>query len=228
MEHASIAAFARFSLQLLSLGAPADLLEASVQAQRDETHHARLAFSLASRYRGEDIGPGPLPLEGSLSESSWESIFVGTILEGCIGETRAALEAAEAALGCTDRVVAEVLSQIAHDEANHAALAWRAVAWMLSERPELVEVARDAFARASSEGPSSSGRPRGAASYGVLDSEQLTRAWERARREVIEPCARALLAAHVHSSPLHDKIVRTAAASGPSTRMIRPSGAAGT
>src|SRR5690606_26260413 len=41
MEHASVAAFARFTLQLLSLGAPAALIEASNQALIDETRHAR-------------------------------------------------------------------------------------------------------------------------------------------------------------------------------------------
>ncbi|MEO6598422.1 MAG: hypothetical protein ABIQ16_01020, partial [Polyangiaceae bacterium] len=46
MEHASIAAFARFSLQLLSLGAPAELVEACNRALVDETAHTRLCFAL--------------------------------------------------------------------------------------------------------------------------------------------------------------------------------------
>src|SRR5262249_9765660 len=41
MEHASIAAFARFVLQLTSLGAPPELVEASNAALADETRHAR-------------------------------------------------------------------------------------------------------------------------------------------------------------------------------------------
>ena len=57
MEHASIAAFARLSLELLSLGAPPDLLRQSASAQADEIHHAEICFSLASHYLGEGISP---------------------------------------------------------------------------------------------------------------------------------------------------------------------------
>ena len=39
MEHASIAAFARFALQLLAVGAPPDLILAGQRAMADETNH---------------------------------------------------------------------------------------------------------------------------------------------------------------------------------------------
>src|SRR5690606_23842857 len=89
MENASVAAFARFTLQLLSLGAPAALIEASNQALIDETRHARKCFALASAYAGDAVGPGALPLEGALENTNWEAILEATVLEGCIGETRA-------------------------------------------------------------------------------------------------------------------------------------------
>src|SRR5262249_8003152 len=50
MEHASIAAFARFTLQLLAVGAPPDLVMAAQRAMADETNHAQLAFALAAAY----------------------------------------------------------------------------------------------------------------------------------------------------------------------------------
>ncbi len=59
MEHASIAAFARFTLELLAVGAPADLIRDSNAAASDETRHAELCFALASEYLGESEGPGP-------------------------------------------------------------------------------------------------------------------------------------------------------------------------
>ena len=49
MEHASIASFARFSLQLLALGAPARLVRDAQAAALDEVRHAEHAFSIASR-----------------------------------------------------------------------------------------------------------------------------------------------------------------------------------
>jgi len=131
MEHASIAAFARFSLQLLSLGAPADLVEACTQALSDETAHALLCFDLASAYAGRAIGPGPLDVSGSLLGSSLADIVDLVIAEGCFGETSAALEALESAEIATDPVVAAAYAQIAQDEQRHAELAFRFVRWAL-------------------------------------------------------------------------------------------------
>jgi hypothetical protein len=67
LEHASVASFARFSLQLMAAGAPASLVEAAHRAALDEIEHARLTFRLASRYEGRALGPGPLPVDGSVA-----------------------------------------------------------------------------------------------------------------------------------------------------------------
>lgn len=53
MEHASIAAFSRFVLELLSLGAPADLVRDAGRAMSDEIAHAEACFALASAYAGD-------------------------------------------------------------------------------------------------------------------------------------------------------------------------------
>jgi hypothetical protein len=145
MEHASIAAFARFSLQLLSLGAPPDLVEACTQALADETAHALLCFDLASAYAGRAIGPGPLHVSGSLLGSSLADIVDLVIAEGCFGETSAALEALEAAETATDPVVAKAYAQIAQDEQRHAELAFRFVRWALQRGDAAV---RERIARA--------------------------------------------------------------------------------
>jgi hypothetical protein len=131
MEHASIAAFARFTLQLMSLGAPADLIERSNAAMRDETHHAKLAFSIASAYAGHDVGPGPLDVTGALEGGSLREILINVVREGCIGETVAAVEAAEALEHAVDPVVRNALARIAKDELRHADLAWQFVRWAI-------------------------------------------------------------------------------------------------
>ncbi len=131
MEHASIAAFARFTLQLLSLGAPFALIAESNRAQRDETNHARLAFTLATRFSGSPCGPGPLDVRDALVEMSPAAILATTIVEGCVGETVAALEASAALEQCCDEEVRRVLGQVVEDETRHAQLAWRTVQWML-------------------------------------------------------------------------------------------------
>lgn len=140
MEHASIAAFARFALQLLALGAPADLLTATHDAMRDETLHARLAFGLASRYLGACIGPARLDCSDALTAWDLGSVALGTLLEGCIGETMAALDARDALARCSDPTTRSVLALIVRDETRHAELAWRFIHWALQREPALAQL----------------------------------------------------------------------------------------
>jgi hypothetical protein len=138
MEHASIAAFARFSLQLLALGAPPELVDACTQALADETEHTKLCFQLASAYAGHAIGPGPLDIGHSLEATSLDQVVELVIVEGCFGETRAALEALEAADAATDPVIVAAYTRIARDEQRHAELAFRFVRWALAQGGQLV------------------------------------------------------------------------------------------
>src|SRR5690606_35836975 len=119
MEHASIAAFARFTLQLLHLGAPPSLIEDAQRAMADETQHAQDCFGLASRYLGTAVGPGALSMNQALQETSLEDIVLLTVREGCIGETCAALEAAEAYEETTEPDTKIVLDRIRGDEFRH-------------------------------------------------------------------------------------------------------------
>jgi hypothetical protein len=139
-EHASIAAFARFMLELLAFAAPAELVADTARAIDDERRHAKLCFALASAYAGRATGPAALDIDGALGPSDLGRSLLTTIREGCIGETVAALEAAELAQRVTDPVVRQVLEGIAGDEKRHAELAFRFVKWTLGERPELASV----------------------------------------------------------------------------------------
>jgi hypothetical protein len=205
MEHASVAAFARFTLQLLSLGAPAVLVEQSQQAMADELLHARLCFSLASAYADEPLGPGPLPTEHALDLSSLEDIAALTLHEGCIGETIAALEASEARAAARDPAVREVLTRVEADERRHAELAWRFVSWALNTggpgvqrriQGELASL-REATAARSSGDASVDG-----AAHGLLSAAQRAELRAAALRDVVLPCARALLGVGHDAEPV--------------------------
>ena len=148
LEHGSIAAFARFQLQLLSLGAPPELVEACTRALADETAHARLCFSLASAFAGRDIGPGPLDVSGSLAATSLLDVVDLVLAEGCFGEAGAALEALMAAESETDPVLIAAYRHIAADEQRHAELAFHFVRWALRRDHEGV-TARNAAAIAT-------------------------------------------------------------------------------
>jgi hypothetical protein len=136
MEHASVAAFARFALQLLQLGAPPDLLELTTRAMAEETRHARLAFGIASALGGVEVGPAALNIDNSLGKMSLVDVARLVVREGCIGETSAALEAREAASRATEATLAAALDRVADDESRHAELAWRFVGWALEQEPQ--------------------------------------------------------------------------------------------
>lgn len=133
LEHASIAAFARFSLQLLTLGAPPELVEACTRALADETAHTKLCFELASAYAGRPLGPGPLVIADCLGAVSLEEVLDLVIQEGCFGETGGALDAQRAADEASDPVIRAAYAQIAGDETRHAELAFRFVGWALRQ-----------------------------------------------------------------------------------------------
>lgn len=150
LEHASIASFGRFALELLAVGAPSDLIELAHAAALDEVRHARLMFGLASAYAGTTLGPQVFPFGGAVPVSDrLADIAARTVLEGCIGETLASLLAAEQASRAEDPAVRQVLAGIAEDEARHAELAWKTVAWAVSVGGEAVRCAvAEAFERA--------------------------------------------------------------------------------
>jgi hypothetical protein len=197
MEHASIAAFARFALELLALGAPAELVEAATSAMADETRHTKLCFELAARYGAADLAPGPLAMGGAIASFELINVVDRAILEGCFGETGAALEAGWAAEGATDPVVRSALETIAADEARHAALAFRFVAWAAERdarvlpllerrlREELARPSRPTSARAAAELDT-------LARHGVLDRATREAARRQALSEIVAPAVRAL------------------------------------
>jgi hypothetical protein len=131
MEHASIASFARFTLDLLAHGAPPELVDMAQRAALDEVEHARLCFGLAARYSALDRGPAPLSAaDMQVAPSLWHAA-VAAFREGCVGETLAALHARAALERAQDPQVRRALTRIADDEARHAELAWRFVAWAM-------------------------------------------------------------------------------------------------
>lgn len=199
LEHASVASFGRFALELLAVGAPPDLVAMAHQAALDEVRHARLAFALASAYAGTPLGPGPFPFGGSVAVSAdLADIAARVVREGCVGETLASLIAAEQRARAVDPAVAEVLADIAEDEARHAELAWRTVAWAVAQGGASVQRAvAEAFAEALGTGTALAVVAGGEgilAAHGRPGEDVLRAAVQRALEDVIRPAALALLA----------------------------------
>jgi hypothetical protein len=205
LEHASIAAFARLTLELLHLGAPPELVSASQAASLDEVRHAGSCFALGSRLAGEPLGPGCLDVSGNLLALTLERLVETTFEEGCVGETLAALIAGQARASATDHDVVIALEEIARDEASHAALAWRIVAWAIELGGEKAEAAlRRALSRALERERTvelpvlAAGVDRAAwARFGRLTPAELGEVRAAGLRDVIVPCVEALLAQRV-------------------------------
>jgi len=140
-EHASVPAFSRLSLSLVALGAPAYLVEAAHRAALEEIAHARLAFSLASAYAGEAVGPGLLPAlqtAPAVTATSLAELAAESLLDGCLLEGVAAEVARRALARARDPQARTALAVIARDEASHVALAWDVVHWCWAEGGDLV------------------------------------------------------------------------------------------
>ncbi len=200
-EHASVASFARFALELMAVGAPASLVADAHQAALDEVRHARLCFGLAAGYGGEAMAPSPFPFGGHVEVGGdLAALAAATAREGCLGETLAALTAAEQLARATDPAVRRTLAVIADDEARHAELAWRTVAWALAEGGAPVRAAvLEVFGNAARYLPFGAGAVTGiapavAAAHGRLGADHARKATVRAIAEVIMPCEAALFA----------------------------------
>jgi len=146
-EHASIAAFARFTMLLLSVGAPPDMVRDSQRASLDEIEHARACLSLALRYGAVSLGPTELDLTGTLEPLSLTEIAVLTAEEGCVGETFGVALAVEQAERARDPMVRRVLARIVRDEARHTQLAWEFVAWAAKRGGRTVSIEVEAAVR---------------------------------------------------------------------------------
>jgi hypothetical protein len=194
-EHASVASFGRFALELLAAGAPADLLDGAHRAALDEVRHARLCLSLASAYAGEPVEPARFPFDDRVEVTSDLAVLAARAArEGCVGETIAAVHAAEQLSRATDPAVRAALAIIAEDEARHAELAWRTVRWAIGEGGAPV---RDAVAAVFASLGSAEAREEAASddrleAHGRLGSSATRAAAARALEEVVKPCGRAL------------------------------------
>lgn len=201
-EHASIAAFARATLALLAFGAPPELVAETQRAALDEVDHARRSFALASRYAGAPEGPGPLDLQGALGPMTLPAFAVDTLREGCVGETLAAWVASAQASRASDPMAREALTTIAADEARHAELAWRTLAWCMRVGGATVRRAVSDAVRALGDGAALRGPFEGApervdraqwAAHGRLERSAAEAAVREAWHALVAPCLAALV-----------------------------------
>lgn len=130
LEAASVSAFWRLAADLREHEAPAELIARAERAADDECNHAAAIGRLAGVLGGEVAVPTLAPA----SRRGLYALALENAVEGCVGETWAALVAGFQAHAAADPEVREALAVIAVDEAAHAELAWAVDAWL---RPRL-------------------------------------------------------------------------------------------
>jgi hypothetical protein len=198
-EHGSVRSFDEALAALEALAAPGDIVAETRRARDDEVGHAQALFGLASALAGVALGPGPLALAPAAIPSRAEfarALFV----EACVNETLAVSQA-QAAL--TDPAIAPpiaaILASIVQDECAHVELAWRTLAWCLRSGDEAVYAAvADELAAFESTlevagAPWDDLSPSLGSRGGLLPLRARNRVRALSAREIIVPCARALL-----------------------------------
>jgi hypothetical protein len=190
MEHASVAAFGRFALELLAVGAPSELVEDAHRAAIEEIEHARLCLAVAAAFDASPVplGPGPLPLGAVGLRGDLASVAASAAEESCCGEVFAALALSRARDACADDAVRSVLSRIAEDEARHGELGFRFVAWAWQSGDAAVRMAIErGFERGLARIDTSAVGTGELGEGGRLGARELARASHDARSEVIAP-----------------------------------------
>lgn len=205
-EHASVASFARATLELMAVGAPPDLVAATQRASLEEIEHARICFDLASAY-GKPITPGDLPAAQPRGLDV-VGLAVAVLQEGCAAETVAALVADVGAGSCEISVVRTRLEQIAADESDHAALAWQTLAWLVRRGGEPViealrHAATDLEARlvVGEDDPSAPAPSPWLRRHGRLDAAAQRALQRQAWRELVAPLLERLCADEELAAP---------------------------
>jgi hypothetical protein len=128
-EHASVAAYARLTLDLIALGAPPSLVRAAQRDALDEIRHTELCFSLARAIDGRDVGPGPFAVMDGASRSgsralSLARLAVDSLVDGALHEGVSARVIAQLAKRTDMEPIRALLKELAADEGRHAAHGW--------------------------------------------------------------------------------------------------------
>jgi hypothetical protein len=153
-EHASVAAFARLTLDLMALGAPPSLIRATNEDALDEIRHTELCFSLAAALDGQRIGPAPFPQAQRVSplprrrSLALAKLAVDSLVDGALHEGVSARVIAKLSRRCAVPAVRAVLKEIAADEGRHAAHGWAVTRWCLEEGGAAVALALAGAVRA--------------------------------------------------------------------------------
>ena len=194
VEASSIAAFDALHADMVRCNAPAELLRDTLHARDDEIVHAASALTIAERIDGMQVEVAALPARAPVTIAT---LVREAVLDGCFGESVGAIEASECANACTIPEIAAHHARVAEDEARHAELAFRWVAWLVQRHTgEAIPALRRALADLSES--VADGRPVDEAleSFGLLGARRRSEIARRVRVEVVVTTLSCWLSMH--------------------------------
>ena len=148
-ECASIPAFLALARDLKKVGAPRSLVEAALQAAREEATHTKLCLALTNMQTDHAIltQTPDIPTSNDIdNEALLQRLTLEAFWDGCLAEGSAAIVARRSAAHTRDEATRLALQTITRDEANHAELAQLIVAYGLSAGgPSLRRVLHESF-----------------------------------------------------------------------------------
>jgi hypothetical protein len=138
-EHASVAAFARLTLDLLALGAPPALVASAQRDALDEIRHSELCFSLARAIDGVATSPAPFTavrdvrVIGGSRSVALARLAVDSLVDGALHEGVSARVLAQLTKRTPLPAIRALLKELSADEGRHAAHGWDVVRWCVDE-----------------------------------------------------------------------------------------------
>jgi hypothetical protein len=211
-EHASVAAFARLTLDLMALGAPPQLVADANRDALDEIRHAQLCFGLARALDGRVESPGAFPAAtNARTLSSTRTLALGqlavdSLIDGALHEGVSARIIAKLARRCEVPAIQVMLKEIAADEGRHARHGWDVVLWCLAQGGEPVASALEGALRvlprvmtSPMPGEARDGRWE---RFGIMGQALETEEHDAARAYVERRSAQAIAASRASRQPL--------------------------
>jgi hypothetical protein len=138
-EYASVASFARFAIDLMTVQAPLELVQRAQQCSIEEIDHVKISALVVNKIleaqgaKDKFVTLGRFPKHQAHFDGDFVRLCKAVVFEGCINETVAAAHLLHASILCTNDSLKQILYHIAEQEWGHALFAFDCFHWMMSQ-----------------------------------------------------------------------------------------------
>jgi hypothetical protein len=142
-EHASVASFARFAIDLMTIEAPLEMIERAQKCSLEEIEHAKICALVVGKIMAAKEGEnerfavklGKFPKHHVEFDGDLARLCKAVAFEGCINESIAAAHLLYASQLCSNESLKALLKYVAEQEWGHAVFAFDCFYWMMEQLP---------------------------------------------------------------------------------------------